>query len=315
MATITMVSLTGREVLTEETIRNYCGRGGGAQYPIDLFYFAPEGKHIGLAAPPNVTVHIEGYNGMMPDFWKMLLSVPDDQDWIFLEDDCAPCKRALEFMVRVDVPDDVGVLSFFDLRNEFPSPGIHRNKEWDSPGNRRHLYGAQALKIPARVLPQLKAYAREQRRFSANWDTWTGLAIDDMKLRVAHYAPSLVQHLGAISVAYPGTTHTRPTTLNFPGEDFDAFDVSPDPIKPGKWTDTSWDWTGDPNWCNLHKRMHAGGNRCPKKSTGNGISKFVEVKLPPQNLQQAFEAGFEACCGHKPGERGKAFAAKHRETK
>lgn len=300
--TITVVSLTGREIMTEETLAAYCGHGGGGQYIIDLFYFAPENKHKELTLPINVDLHLEKYDGMMPDFWKILAFVPEGTDWIFLEDDCTPCNSALAKMVETDVPEDIGLLSFFDLRNEWPRPGIWRNILWDdeAKGVRRHLYGSQAVKIPARVLPALKAFGREQRKFSANWDTWMGLAMDELGLAVAHYAPSLVQHLGAVSVAYPGTSHTRPVALNYPGDDFHAFGASDDPIKPGKWKSSAWDFTTDPNWCTMHKRMHPGGNKCPRIGQPRKANRLVEKKLPPQNMQEAWQHGFKACCGKTP---------------
>jgi hypothetical protein len=296
--TVTMVSLTGREQLTEETIAMWNQRGGLGAFVLELFYFAPEGKHRPLNVPDNVHVHAEIYRGMIPDFFRILSFIPDGTDWIFLEDDVTCCTNALQKMAYLDVPEDVGVVSFFDLRNEFDHPGLWRDRQWeeveDRNGNRRrHLYGAQALKIPARVIPALKKYAKEERRFSANWDTWLGLAIDDLNLRVAHWAPSLVQHLGVISVAYPTTTDSRPLAHNFPGENFDALGPCSDPIVPGRWTRTGWDPTEDPRWCGLHRRLHVEGNRCPK-ARYKKVTRVDETAGPPVTMQEAYEQGFTA---------------------
>lgn len=298
--TITMVSLTGREELTEEVIADLNERGGMSGFNLDLFYFAPAGKHKVLNLPDNVVPHLETYGGMIPDFFKIVRFLDESRDWIFLEDDVKPCRNAIVKMVQTEVPDEIGLLSFFDLRHEFKSPGIWYDPETEpmpaQPGvmRKHHLYGAQALKIPARVVSRFKAYALADARFSANWDTWMGLAVEDAGFKVAHYAPSLVQHLGAVSVAYPNTADGRPTAANFPGENFDALGPCEDPIPSGKWTSSKWDHTANPLWCYLHRRMHVEGNRCPKRRSANVQPPNSETIGPPSNLQQAFEQGFEA---------------------
>lgn len=264
--TITMVSLTGRESLTRETIVALNERGGMSGYPLELFYFAPDGEHQALALPDNVHVRPLRHDGMMVDWYKILAWVPNGADWIFLEDDVLPCRNAIRRIVDVELPADVGLLSFFDLRNEWPRPGIWRNKEWDGPGKRRHLYGSQAVKIPAAVVAGMKAFGVERRPFSANWDTWMGVAVDELGLRVAHYSPSLVQHVGMLSVAYPTgqkNEPNRPWTGHFPGEDFDALGPCPDPVVAATSRPAGWKEVSHPHWCGFHGCFHPEISVCP----------------------------------------------------
>lgn len=279
---ITMVSLAGRENLTSKVIWSLNGRGGGLelQQLFNLHYFATADIETPIV-PRNWKVHqrppfvkIGGYspvrgggrhpdNGMMPDFWSILKTIPDDQDWIFLEDDITPCKNAIRKMVEVQIPDDVGLLSFFDLRNQWFKPGIWRNLV------EQHLYGTQALKVSRRFIPEIKRMGREQAaglvkdRWSQNWDLWLGFAVQRCNgaPRVAHYVPSLVQHIGMISMAYPDSVEQRPLAHNFPGEKFDAMKECPYPIPQGEWTEEFL--VARP--CNLHGgETHPYGFLCPQ---------------------------------------------------
>jgi hypothetical protein len=285
--TITMVSLHGREALTEETIRTLNERGGMSGYTLSLFYFSHVEKiQRALALPPNVEFHHWAWLGMMPDFWKILAWIPEGADWLFLEDDISPCVNAVRRMIDVEIPDDIGMLSFFDLRNEWNRPGIWRNKQWEDEGKtkRRHFYGSQAVKMPARTITMLKQFGAEKRPFSANWDTWLGLAIDELGLRQAHYSPSLVQHVGMVSVAYPdGGAHgqdidNRPLTGHFPGEDFDALGPSPDPVVGGGWSQEVW--LTRQNLCPLRRKPHPGGMLCPLCPLPAGTARSFEQTQP-----------------------------------
>lgn len=261
MVTITMVALAGREAQTLQTIERLNAEGGMRQFRFTLFYFAANDAHKELALPSNCVLQRFPYVDMLTDFWRMVAAVPEDEDWVFLEDDIWPCRNAMTKIATVEVPRDVGLLSFFDMRNQFPSPGIWR----DVPAPAQHLWGSQCVKFPAWVLPKLKEYAREKKDPIRGWDTWVGRAVNDMGYQVAHYAPSLVQHVGMVSIAYANVPHDgRPITRNFPGEDFDALGACSDPIIPGPWTGGRWRPENDEHWCALHRRIHPRGNYCPR---------------------------------------------------
>lgn len=260
--TITMMSLTGRETLTQQTIQLLNNRGGARGFDCRLFYFAPDGRHQVLEVPANWTVQREVWSGQLPDFWWLVQTIPTDRDWLFLEDDLHPCTNAVIAMERMEVPEDIGLLSFFDMRNQFDRVGI-----WRDPVN-QYLWGSQAIKIPARVIPILQQYSRDEvtrAKFLGGWDTWIGMAVEHAGYRLGHYAPSLVQHVGMTSLAYASTPHShRPTTRNYPGEDYDALTPCRDPIMPGPWSGGTWRPEDDGRWCNLHMRIHPGGNKCPR---------------------------------------------------
>jgi hypothetical protein len=152
-------------------------------------------------------------------------------------------------MLEIEVPDDVGLVSFYDFRNEWPRPGL-----WRNPTD-RDFHGSQAVLIPARVVPGLQGLAAVNTTESA-WDVWLGHALRELGLAITHYAPSLVQHVGMASMYAPGTT--RPMADNFPGEDFDALGPCPDPIPrapvPPRVRDV---------FCELHKMFHPAHSTCP----------------------------------------------------
>ncbi len=264
--TITMISLTGREPYTKQSINLVNNRGGGRGYPCTLIYFTPPNTvPISLDLPQNWILQPETFVGPLPDFWTILASVPADRDWVFLEDDIHPCLNAMLAVKRIEVPSDVGMLSFVDMQNEWPRPGIWRNIS-------RWFYGSQALKIPASVIPHLQQFGRERRTFglelNGGWDTWIGFAVEALGLKVAHYSPSLFQHVGQISIANLADSGRRTIAFNFPGEDFDALGECPDPVVPGPWTSSTFRVEDDHRWCSIHRRFHLNGNRCPRSLRG-----------------------------------------------
>jgi hypothetical protein len=254
-----IVSLYGRERMARETVRRFMERGGLSNNDtVNLFHFGKDGGGPELGSMPhNVIVTHAVHESILGDFRAVLYSVPEGKDWLFLEDDLSPCRQAYTFMAAYEIPSYVGLVSFFDYRNQWPSPGLHCDPV-------QPFWGSQALKIPGRIVDSLKRLA--VARFADDmkgWDTWLGRAMDELRLNVAHYAPSVVQHIGARSVVYSDVA-IRPTANNFPGEDFDAWTMPADPIVPGPWTPFDWHPSESPDYCNGHRKIHPNGNYCPQ---------------------------------------------------
>ena len=262
---IAMMSIAGREPITSDTCKALSAAGLDELTIVPvLHYNCPPGRpspeapgwrverhHAGLVtySQAEIAARFRG-RGKSPwlDFLRVIQSFDAGADAIFFEDDLLPCKNAVRRMVELEVPDGVGLVSFFDYRNEWPRPGL-----WTNPTG-REFHGAQALKIPARVLPRLQALALENVTIPC-WDIWLGRAMEILGLSIAHYAPSLVQHVGMASMYAPGVP--RPMADNFPGEDFDALGPCPDPIPivprpPVKDV-----------FCELHREFHPAGRTCP----------------------------------------------------
>ncbi len=181
-------------------------------------------------------------------FYMMMARTSPDLDFVFLEEDIAPCLNAMERVVCEPVPPWAGVLSFFDYRNEFPSPGV-----FPAPAG-RDLWGSQAMKFPARHMPRLKEIAINREVFRGEGvdgtDGWAGVASKMLGLTVGHFSPSLFQHLGMLSTFAPG--NKPPIAQNYPGEDWDATTGSTeDPIVLGRWEETT-----ESLWCPLHRKNH-----------------------------------------------------------
>lgn len=181
------------------------------------------------------------------DFKRVLDSFAPGVPAIFLEDDVAPCRNAVRRMLELEDPADAGVVSFHDLRNEWPRPGLFQAPE------DRDLWGAQALKFPARVVAQLQELAARGTELR-HWDIWIGRAVRELGLRVYHYSPSLVQHVGMSSMFAP--TCERPQAANYPGDDFDALGPCADPIVQGPTV------VPIPRRCGMHGLVHLGGQVC-----------------------------------------------------
>lgn len=259
------MSVAGREAITAETAARLLATGlGDVCDDPQLHYVAPNGRPAPdapgwrLVRSELGTAHVNSKitsmrfkgHGSNPwlDFAALLLSWSPDLDALFFEDDVWPCQNGPRQMARVEVPRLAGVVSFFDFRNEWPRPGL-----WPAPAA-RPLWGAQALRFPARVIPALQELARKGTPLKC-WDVWISQSVELLGLQVIHYAPSLVQHVGAWSMYAPGKP--RPEARNYPGDDFDALGPCSDPIVPGSSRAPS------AVVCPMHNEIHDGGATCP----------------------------------------------------
>jgi hypothetical protein len=238
-----MMSASGRELTTEQTAARLLETGlGDVCDDPTLCFAAPAGAkppHVpgwricsGEWGPAHLT-HPDRWEGRGPnpwyDFAQLLLSWDASRPALFFEDDVWPCRNAPIRMATLEAPADAGVVVCFDLRNEWPRPGFYAA----APG--KPLWGAQALMFPAHAIAGLQMLALRGPTMHGVamrvWDTWIGYAVEELGLRVYHYAPSLVQHRGMWSLGHPHAE--RPIAVNYPGEDFDALGPCADPIVLG----------------------------------------------------------------------------------
>lgn len=260
---VAMMSVAGREEITADTCASLMGRGGLAELGVVpvLHYQSIPGRPSPTAPGWVITSRELAENlAEVPrrfrdkrrrspwlDFAHVLEMFEPGVPALFFEDDLVACTNAVKRMATLEVPADVGLVSFFDFRNEWTRPGL-----WRNPTD-REFHGAQALLIPAPVVARLQELALQPTALRC-WDVWLGRAVAELGLKVAHYAPSLVEHVGMYSMYAPGTE--RPMANNFPGEDFDALGPCADPIQPGpkpKVKDV---------FCEMHREYHPGGVTC-----------------------------------------------------
>lgn len=253
---VAVISVAGREPLTEQTVNALATRGGLIESGLcgRVYWFGDvsglrfDGWKVSLSAQikPVSFELLRVFEGCAPG-----------NDLLFLEDDVIPCRNAIIAAANVPFPNGAGLISFYDYRNELSHPGMFK-------AERRTLMGSQAVKFPAFAMPELTRRLREKaesdreakrvKAWQVGWDTWMGLAMEAMGLDVWHYAPSLFQHGGAKwSVANEGSRHFY--AKNFPGQDWDALTECPDPIPSGHFDEFFKE-------CRFHKTVHPGGAIC-----------------------------------------------------
>lgn len=253
---VAVISVAGREPLTEITVEALATRGGliesGLEGRVYWFGIREPAEFRGWKVSTSIQLA-----PVSLELLQVFKGVPAGSDLLFLEDDVIPCRNAIIAAANVPFPDGAGLISFYDYRNEWKSPGIFK-------ADRRTLMGSQAVKFPARIMPELTARLAQKARedsaagrmkaWQVGWDTWMGKAMEAMGLDVWHYAPSLFQHGGAKwSVANMGSSHKY--AANFPGQDWDALTECPDPI-PSGWFQEIY------RECRFHKVVHPGGVVC-----------------------------------------------------
>lgn len=253
---IVVISVAGREPLTKQTVDALATRGGLVESGLKgtVFWFGT------INPPAFVGWEVKASTPLLPVSFELLRvfeSASPGADLLFLEDDVIPCRNALIAAANVPFPDNAGLISFYDYRRELTHPGMFK-------ADKRTLMGSQAVKFPARAIPdfvrllRIKA-AKDQetgklKAWQVGWDTWMGLACEKLGLDVWHYSPSLFQHGGAKwSVANDGSRHYY--TENFPGEDWDALTECPDPV-PSGWFQEFY------RTCRFHGRTHPNGAVC-----------------------------------------------------
>jgi len=152
---------------------------------------------------------------------------------LYFEDDLWPCRNAVARMVAVPVPEGTALVSYHDKRWRSlgrTAVGVHVVPAPDVDG--KGFWGSQALSIPRRALEYLATrdpYAIRTANTARNCDR----VLEDYVAvspwpRIAYHAPSLIRHVGEVSVAHPDRTNP-PTHIpwNYAGDDFDALSLGP----------------------------------------------------------------------------------------
>jgi hypothetical protein len=255
---VAVISVQGREYLTGECIKALSGRGGLNDMDCRRRVY-----WSGTYEPPKfpgwevVSCPIDRPASL--SLLRVLEGTQPGHDLLFFEDDVIPCRNAVVAASRVIAPITAGLISFYDYRCEWKSPGL-----FVAP-KKRVFWGSQAVKFSASVIERLIPLLIDRcksdlkaGRITAKqvgWDTWIGKAVEgDLGLDVLHYSPTLFQHGGAKwSIANQGSKH--PYAENFPGEEWDALSDCPDPVPSGPFTEYFRE-------CRYHRVKHPGGVVC-----------------------------------------------------
>lgn len=157
---------------------------------------------------------------------------------IYLEDDIVLCKNAISFVARYEMPLDVAFVSFCDIKNAAPRPGLTvcPGYDYDAPMGQGGHWGNQMLLIPGRSLRFLRdAVALPDwgdARIASDIMLGISLATGPAPWRTyGIYSPSLAQHVGERSLVNPNAVARGfgRDTLTFPGTAFDAMTLAMDP--------------------------------------------------------------------------------------
>lgn len=164
---------------------------------------------------------------------------PGADDVLFFEDDIVCCQNAVAGFGLIPVPDDCGYLVAFDHRNVLRSPAPRLLKiaadDISGPQGGWGFWGNQALKLPRRTIAHL-AKQRTDRTYLPNVrtrlygsDVWLGDNAASARAPWPVYgliAPSLFQHIGAVSAVGTHWSLEGRTAVNFRA-DFDALTLPP----------------------------------------------------------------------------------------
>ena len=154
------------------------------------------------------------------------------RDLLFFEDDLLLCRNAVSRIIAQRVPEDTGIVTFFDMKEVPPgtAPGLYRTPAEGKQGS--GFWGAQCLKFPLETLIHLanKNWEEEGRigsKMASDILIGRILTKHPTRKNLAVHIPNLVEHIGHASACFPGLTLTprwRRAT-NFLGRDFDALSL------------------------------------------------------------------------------------------
>ena len=155
----------------------------------------------------------------------------DSSRLLYFEDDVIPCLNAVERMATITIPDDCSLITFHDTKEHAPNTarGLYRHDPYGDDG--QGFCGCQAMAIPRRMLDYLitcDPFTVWKSLPQKHGDQVLGYFIDKSPWpRFATHVPSLVKHVGEVSIAHPSAPlSTRRGTVNFAGDRFDALGLT-----------------------------------------------------------------------------------------
>lgn len=142
-----------------------------------------------------------------------------DQILLF-EDDLVACKNAIPWMLKVGVPDDLFLVSFFDVDRckTGTEPGLYRFPN-------RVFSSTLCVLLPKRSVEFLLSRDQFHRHESADSLLSSEMGLSPWPYYGLHY-PSLVEHVGAVSAKDPLAKLVKGrVATHFVGVDFDALSL------------------------------------------------------------------------------------------
>lgn len=182
------------------------------------------------------SVMYAGPSGSRKAFWNVLRMVesysPDS--FVYIEDDVRPCANGLVRINGFEIPRHMAFVSFHDLfllRERAPRGLYEVPLRYN--GVRKDFCGSQCLLFPRRTWEYLLTRDPFEMENEEHWseissiDCVIGYLLDQSPWRsYGCHVPSLVDHVGRVSIAHPGSeSRNRALTINFPGRDFDAMSL------------------------------------------------------------------------------------------
>jgi len=160
-------------------------------------------------------------------------SSEEARDLLFFEDDLLLCRNAVKRMISQQVPDDAGIVTFFDMKEVSPgaAPGIYRRPTNGRDG--KGFWGAQCLRIHKDSLVWMA-----NRNWADSWEAGTRMASDILMGRhmevhptrnsLGVHIPNLIEHVGHASACFPGLSLSPRwrQASNFRGREFDAMSLA-----------------------------------------------------------------------------------------
>lgn len=228
-----------REALTAETLANIDWKGGASafNFPRTLFYSAPASfRAPTLPSAAWKIIRRLGPNGAGADFGWMIDQLDPNLDALLFEDDVYPITNAIVEMSRTEVPDGYAFVSFYDFRN------LTDGKAVAVDSTNATYWGMQAVRLPAWLI-----WRMQQRDFGpvqGPQDAWMGIIAAKLGMPILQ-TPSLVQHIGRVSLHCPGAdlVGDREPSHSFP----ESFELS----------------SAEPPFCTFHGCVHPNSTACP----------------------------------------------------
>lgn len=156
-------------------------------------------------------VYRSDVRGPREEFWCMLRAAwTQGEDVLALEDDIVTARNFFRYAERWPSPH---VTSFFHAGR--PTLG--------EPVSAEGFSFCQAVKFPCSLLVRL-FFAKPRQHEGAGQDDDLGFRLQDLGEPVVYHR-SLVQHVGAESLSWPGLTLAHRGAMDFPGLDFDCLSI------------------------------------------------------------------------------------------